>query len=125
MNTDKADLGSSTDRPESLSTKPGGHTPGPWFVDEWNRGSLTVRSDDSGPIAELPDWIPEHKEEERANARLIAAAPELLEAIKLARDYVHAELIHRQDAYDGYPHKWSAELEDLAMVDRAIAKATA
>jgi predicted metal-dependent phosphoesterase TrpH len=49
---------------------------------------------------------------------------ELLEALKLARDYIAAELAHRQEAYAGYPHKWSTEQEDLAAVDAVIQKHT-
>ena len=59
------------------------HTPGPW---RWTHGELdtvhgtlyrysTISADDT-EIAEVNKHLPEH----HANARLIAAAPELLEA---------------------------------------------
>jgi hypothetical protein len=64
--------------------KQAAHTPGPWFVDEddrpgmeWNRYSgpqlavcFMAHSDGKAP------------ERDAANARLIAAAPELLEALR-------------------------------------------
>jgi hypothetical protein len=70
------------------------HTPGPWYVfHSAHRG----RFDDDGPgafsIGDAPiarsanilcsryEW-PERAEEMKANARLIAAAPELLEALQ-------------------------------------------
>jgi hypothetical protein len=55
------------------------HTPGPWWID-----GTTIRKDigDTGyPVAELSDWA----EETESNARLIAASPELLSALKAAQ----------------------------------------
>ena len=54
-----------------------GHTPGPWFTYFSERGIWTVQ-EPRGWIAELtPD-----RPNQEANARLIAAAPDLLEAAK-------------------------------------------
>lgn len=85
------------------------HTPGPW--DE-NNGR--VFRGNSGSICILTD---QHSfVEYRANARLIAAAPELLEAL----EYIYLLL---QDDYDGDALKrLTAELSDTARA--AIAKAT-
>ena len=60
------------------------HTPGPWVADEY-RGIIT--SANGIRIAELRSWgklsIGPHGEEEfMSNARLIAAAPEMLDAIR-------------------------------------------
>ena len=62
------------------------HTPGPWKM---------VSSDDAGPtmgikasggrvtvVERLPDWTDDEAHEELANANLIAAAPDLLAALK-------------------------------------------
>jgi len=96
------------------------HTPGPWHFapgadnesDFANcAGSIKSNSDVHGGsyhIARIWDDGPNPK----ADARLIAAAPELLAALKLAEPYVRAVgvLIHLGD--------------DLATVQAAIAKAT-
>ena len=67
----------------------GQHTPGPWIVGAGNETSPTVY-----PVCSGIPWIAScysskahgRKMEGYFNARLIAAAPELLEACKAARD---------------------------------------
>ena len=96
------------------------HTPGPWVVDEAN----------TNLVARLVDGVYEYvcavepssfstreynNEQEEADARLIAAAPELLEALKIARPYVSAALTET-----GSVDAYRAECQ----VDIAIAKAT-
>ena len=66
-------------------------------------------------------WFNDEAEE---NAKLCAAAPELLEALQLARDYISGELLDKQVSLAGYPHKWKGEEDDLALIDAAIAKTT-
>lgn len=57
------------------------HTPGPWGIDDYNR----VVAEDGNPIVVNGLAIPlVNTPESKANARLIAAAPELLEALMLA-----------------------------------------
>lgn len=41
-------------------------------------------------IAFLPAWLDDHAQEARANARLIAAAPALLDALLRARDVIES-----------------------------------
>lgn len=58
------------------------HTPGPWAID-WNIGRLDIHS--SGPlIATVPRNVRDDEADRVAqqNARLIAAAPELLSALQ-------------------------------------------
>lgn len=60
------------------------HTPGPWVVVEADVppfGSFAIRNDHEAPGG-LAITVGGLGEEERANAHLIAAAPELLEALK-------------------------------------------
>lgn len=65
------------------------HTPGPWTVlpEEVDRDYIRVRGTQIGmryKIANVPtptNGVEREAEETRANARLIAAAPELLEAL--------------------------------------------
>ena len=54
------------------------HTPGPWSV----LAGTIIKSNDRGYIAKTPAANMPTFEEDRANARLIAAAPDLLEALK-------------------------------------------
>jgi len=83
------------------------HTPGPWHIDmnsdeEW----LGVWNKD-GCIAAIESDNPEE------DARLIAAAPEMYEALLVARHYVAIA------PDNGTPFVY----QDLATVERAIAKA--
>lgn len=60
-------------------TAPAKHTPGPWTV-HGRRAGLTIRDAKDRPVAE--PWLTDISHDEReANARLIAAAPELLAAL--------------------------------------------
>lgn len=55
------------------------HTPGPWNV-----AGLTITADAGNPeqpIAHIVQFLPKFSHETEANARLIAAAPELLAAL--------------------------------------------
>ena len=58
-----------------------GHTPGPWVTDtsHWqDREGVTIWAE-SNIIA---DVVPDHHNQEEANARLIALAPTLLRIVK-------------------------------------------
>jgi len=69
------------------------HTPGPWQViednhDDYEEGHIAIEADEAGrDVAVVVSTNPESQvdlsPEEWANARLIAAAPELLEALRL------------------------------------------
>ncbi|CUX07686.1 hypothetical protein CFBP6626_07585 [Agrobacterium tumefaciens] len=56
------------------------HTPGPWL--EAGRGAGSHIHADKGEVAWLRSYMGIDDEQIEANARLIAAAPELLEALK-------------------------------------------
>ena len=57
------------------------HTPGPWKVANWSGGETHVIQEGSGAtICKMPTGWPE--EDLICNARLIAAAPELLAALE-------------------------------------------
>lgn len=115
------------------------HTPGPWTTDEAdhdapyqnikiqasNRTICTVWIDDA-PVRDF-------NSAQQANARLVVAAPELLEALLVA---------HKHITEDRASYVWGAELPDgsmdtkdaailheaydskLAQIEAAIAKAT-
>ena len=101
------------------------HTPGPWELfhrahggDKW-----TIAVFKSGTKHEVVSWTgfdsSHFQKQALANARLIAAAPELLAALKRAREYVV-----RIDGTMGFtaPEK-RLTAPDIAVIDAAIAKA--
>lgn len=63
------------------------HTPGPWFAVQYNRSAAwrvtTSPSDAHGDIANVLAGLAARKDAEvAANAKLIAAAPDLLESLR-------------------------------------------
>jgi len=96
------------------------HTPGPWSLsDSFDRVERRVKHGDNPPLvwdiasginSAHPDYLP--RAEQIANARLIAAAPELLAAARLAVAW--AEQVPAP--YRDWPH--------VAAARAAIAKAT-
>lgn len=95
------------------------HTPGPWVVLREPRGMWITRADKSFAIASIPPMA----ENAASDARLIAAAPQLLEALELARDYMHAHVMGLHEAYRGYPQRHARDDADLAKIDAAISAA--
>jgi hypothetical protein len=98
-------------------------TPGPWFVeDRFADGDNGVLAVDGFRVAEATTWqsrmARNHRlvrrdisvEEQIANIHLIAAAPELLEALRFV-------LAHAFEA------KWAGDERALELVEAAIAKA--
>lgn len=75
------------------------HTPGPWRINPCFQTMISncEDGDDSADICEVSEWTPEFWDERDANARLIAAAPELLEALEKA---IHARVIRDGDVVD-------------------------
>jgi hypothetical protein len=97
------------------ATQPVTHTPGPWKVGpEYIAGIPIYFSDDthfctiSRPLT-LTDY---------ANANLIAAAPELLEALKEAKELIR--FFHGDPAWEIY----DSSSPEMKRLNAAIAKAT-
>jgi hypothetical protein len=106
------------------------HTPGPWevhygtIVEVGNRYSL--RCLESHEMTDDGKFSSALFDETRANARLIAAAPELLEALADLADKVEMAVAihHSQRGGDIFEDDWQ-KLFDLAKSARSvIAKAT-
>lgn len=85
------------------------HTPGPWKCRRTFGGSLDLFGEDGARVI-LSNFFLINQE---PNSRLIAAAPELLEALQACRD----ALVRIREAGG---HSTSAEI----LAERAIAKAT-
>lgn len=95
--------------------KMSGHTPGPWIWYACNDGAIRIKipnRKDGGrtllaciglPLtngSSLDRWYTEKGDE--ANARLIAAAPEMLEALRLINEIAERESVGGKDAPDAY-----------------------
>lgn len=67
------------------------HTPGPWSALTPDQFGRPVQADWVVAVGDAyicvgPQWDEEYRDESLANARLIAAAPEMLEALKAVMD---------------------------------------
>lgn len=104
----------------------GGHTPGPWIVVEgdWGVGVHAPNAATAGteyPIAENINGDSRREPKNATpldNARLIAAAPKLLEALQAALPYLRDEADKYEDDGSNEP------LEALRDAEDAIARAT-
>lgn len=66
------------------------NTPGPWFTTGWNNLSVNTIVDGKECTITCPGGKPHAtKEELQANAKLIAAAPDLLEACMLVNEILN------------------------------------
>ena len=91
------------------------HTPGPWIVWPDNNNRLQVGQSTNYTVAQMMQ-TPIHGQE--ANARLIAAAPDLLEAlqkIKQRLDTCHLHVLSGHEVFDSFY---------MEVIDSNIAKAT-
>ncbi|MNJ10723.1 hypothetical protein D3C77_48850 [compost metagenome] len=102
------------------------HTPGPWTFERLRAGSIWAIQAGATCVAEIVRWAttdPAALAEREANARLIAAAPELLEALERLLEAYSSQMRSDYD-YPGDP--WTAEGrhdEDALQAIRTIAKA--
>ena len=108
-------------------------TPGPWRV--FGKMTGKVISENAPGIVEIcetgdfrdAELVPFNADRWNADARLIAAAPDMLEALRVARaEIVSLELAHFNeiagpgDTFDA----WLSDNEALPVIDAAIARAT-
>jgi hypothetical protein len=68
------------------------HTPGPWNVHELavNEYAPAIYAQDGTKLCQLDKWEPPYRDEQLANASLIAAAPAMLEALKAIKSNIDA-----------------------------------
>ena len=105
------------------------HTPGPWHYQGVGSGyEITARTSLGAKFAgyhiatvikDSPGFEPVSRETTEANARLIAAAPELLAALEHAEHYLRLRLTGLE--YGGY--EWNAAQSAHNAARAAIAKA--
>lgn len=79
-----------------MSTK---HTPGPWQAQP-ETDYVPAQVSRLGEKAAIVDVFGDNREQRGANARLIAAAPELLLALRLMLDAVPSNKLHPQGYTD-------------------------
>jgi hypothetical protein len=95
------------------------HTPGPWHVEPATAGRFLVQLDDGSTIATVGEGWHEGGSDEQldANARLIAAAPDLLEAL----DYLLEQTLDMDLAVGNELDEKQSEARQMALA--AMAKA--
>ena len=114
---------------EAMSTQTAKHTPGPWEVQEGaeccfhrgNRYSITLPID-RGITETIAEVWPGSDERDKADALLIAAAPDLLEALETITLYL-AEAHAEDKAVDHYGDETCSYCEGIKAAEAAIAKA--
>jgi hypothetical protein len=106
---------SSRDAPSKTSR----HTPGPWH---FNDGLSEITDTDGQTLAFVSRWTAVYAAERAANAHLMAAAPTLLETLGDTRGGM-LELVDLLTT-EGWAETASAVVEQIRIIDAAIAKAT-
>jgi hypothetical protein len=92
-------------------------TPGPWALDEKGLGVISKAGNISGDIiCDAPDGWEDSMKLWGFNAALIAAAPDLFEALRLALPYI-------QDAYECAFPDTDHNANVLSMAQLALSKA--
>ena len=110
------------------------HTPGPWHINESYQGDKAAGMRDvRNGEGRLLAWVPTPSVNEwgmaacEANARLIAAAPDLLDTLQfILRRFEHAALAEEKAvtfAVGGVTHREIAKAIERATATGAIAKA--
>lgn len=102
-----------------MNTKKAKHTPGPWAADDLEDGGVFVFEKGGGnlTIADLNADRSFGFEQIQANARLIAAAPELLAALETISESVNSKNHSTKNIYDTF-----AAIADTARAAIAAAK---
>ena len=118
------------DDKDSLKHRTSKYTPGPWEV-RWGRKPYGIGPEGTDPDSQLGldighvfrSHVRGHREQQEGNARLIAAAPDMLEALQ----FVQKALADWRDGEDSTQHPvhgvLSLEEVKYCVVDEVIRKA--
>jgi hypothetical protein len=98
------------------------HTPGPWLREKRSATDAILAGEHVTVIAEVYGRSSGHNETCIANARLIAAAPDLLEACRGARPYIY-DMIKRGALPEGEDDSHFGDVQALKAINAAIDKA--
>ncbi len=114
------------------------HTPGPWFVESTEKtpiyvspvnrheqiGICNVMVIDEDESSDSGEWL--NGDQTKANAKLIAASPDLLADLELAAFQLRAyEILHRAKGTPDSLAKAKVNADLAARFEQTIAKATA
>jgi hypothetical protein len=110
-------MNTTTQTPTAPAPTLAAHTPGPWRVTEYG-GEIAIHAEDNSKIALPEKWFASDRAEAEANARLIAAAPELLAALGKLAPYA----LQRAETEPPFTAKYARA--DYEIARAAIAKAT-
>lgn len=102
------------------------HTPGPWHYTECLQNNrygppLTIRGPEKQDLIASISGACLHDPRHGANARLIAAAPDMLSALERSLQYI---LLAYREAVEEKADRAKIAEKDLELVRAAIAKAT-
>lgn len=96
------------------------HTPGPWRVAKTALGQTVIDAESIGEIVcRIEEWSPE---QDAADARLIAAAPDMFEALRAVLPVLEA--VQRQYAQLAKSHGMGGDGPVLEAVRAALSKAS-
>jgi hypothetical protein len=102
--------------------KPATHTSAPWSVDYEGPAHLSIE-DSAGRVLAFCNLQNENGDEDEANARLIAAAPDLLRTLKNAREWLDELAGLLQDGALDAAEDWAGA--NAVSVDSSLAEAIA
>ena len=93
------------------------HTPGPWVTEHGSLYDAITSAD--GDICTWNHLVGRSRPPQKANTRLIAAAPELLEAMRLALTEMEAMHAHHHPNCEGGCPYWEAHRTACAAIAKA------
>jgi len=80
------------------------HTPGPWEPDYWGDREIDIYSADGSLVCQMRGGSTDEEDDSEPDARLIAAAPELLSELKRMLSLWEEAIGYEKDWMDmGYP----------------------